>query len=396
MDRELNASLSWPTFVVVARASTAVRFGITNPLELHIPNFPSLLGSLDVNLRVRTPYVDEGYGVPIPQGIEIAVRGKAPSLDEAMSILGNVGAHFIPFIALSANAAVSDAVLWFAYDISPDVDRHPYYQQYIHAETRLPSKKRRVDVTATREVHRAVINHPDSALLGAAVGQYHVALNHLGPGQEILALAHLYMATDALTNVALRWLYAEQEVPHGDKGRLARALGVKDEMLRDAAREIVVFQGDKDCYKSVKAASDGFEHGFMPFNEVRSRALATRERTTTYVRSSILTLADVNEAVQEQLTKPPFDFPYPNMGLIKFLRGAIVGSAATLSAEGLEYPFVVWESIPQPASRQPSGEYKIAFNDTIRPILDPGLSFELEGHGIGGLTDHPSAELESS
>jgi len=78
---------------------------------MHLRDYPTSLGPLEIDLRVRTPYVDEGYDPHVPRGVEFAVRGKAPSLEEAMSVLGNVGAFIAPVIALGANAAVGDGVV---------------------------------------------------------------------------------------------------------------------------------------------------------------------------------------------------------------------------------------------------------------------------------------------
>jgi len=394
MNQKSQGTSSWPTFVVVAHALAAVRFGINNPLDMHLLDYPTSLGPLEIDLRVRTPYVDEGYGTRIPRGVECAVRGKAPSLEEAMSVLGNVGAYIAPVIALSANAAVSDGVVWLAYDVSPDVDRHPYYQLYMEPDRSLPSSKRRVDVEAAVHLLRAVIGHPDSNLLSAAMGHYQVALNHLKPGQEILVLAHLYMAADTLTNAAIRWLYIENEVPHGDKTRLARALGVKGEALRDTVRELVVFEGDAECYKVVKEASDGFEHGFMPLDQIRSRALIMRDQTIAHLRSAILTIARLDDVVRAQLMDRPFDFPYPDIGLVKYVKGAIVGKPDNLAADGYEYPLLQWQTTPQATMTDTPGTYSITFQDRIEPIIAPQLSFELHGHGTGGLTDRPVTELE--
>jgi len=158
-------------------------------------------------------------------------------------------------------------------------------------------------------------------------------------------------------------------VPHGDKTRLARALGVKGDVLRDTARKLVIFEGDAECYKVVKEASDGFEHGFMPLDQIRSHALAMRDQTMTHLRSAILTIARLDDVVRAQLMDRPFDFPYPNIGLVKYVKGAIVGKSDNLAADGYEYPLLQWQTTPQTTVTDTPGTYSITFQDTIEPYL---------------------------
>jgi hypothetical protein len=79
------------------------------------------------------------------------------------------------------------------------------------------------------------------------------------------------MAVEALTKVQRNELMRA----HGAQSNqsLAVKLKVRKEELDATVRKQYLPAGDADCYKKAKDASDGFEHGYMGFDVIRSNAV---------------------------------------------------------------------------------------------------------------------------
>src|SRR4051812_5783821 len=89
------------TFVVVLRATSAARFLEHECLEFRdLQTHTSQTGPLTVSFR--TIYAQEGYDSPVPRQLWIEVRGRGPSLNEAISVFAGVAASLVPVLALVA------------------------------------------------------------------------------------------------------------------------------------------------------------------------------------------------------------------------------------------------------------------------------------------------------
>jgi hypothetical protein len=94
------------------------------------------------------------------------------------------------------------------------------------------------------------------------------------------------MAIEAITKAkvriecAARGLTSEQE--------LANSLGISKKELDPTIRKKFILEGDEECYSKAKDASDGFEHGYLDYAEVISKAKDVRHRMARYTRNAIL------------------------------------------------------------------------------------------------------------
>lgn len=103
---------------------------------------------------------------------------------------------------------------------------------------------------------------------------------------------------ETLTDVALRVELGSSKM---SEEALAGAWGIDIERprrdwrteLTGEVRRRLLFDGDTETYLAAKKAADGWEHGFLGFDEVRDLAVRTSPKTARYVRDAFLRLANV-------------------------------------------------------------------------------------------------------
>ncbi len=326
------------TYVVVLRAPSAARFD--EAASLTINKVPVVTGHVDVIFRTR--YRDEGFNAAVPRELWADVRGTTTSLDEAVVPFANAALFLTPVLSLSANAATGDLEVELAFENTPGIDEREYFQQFVLEEGGLPRIGRRINTDAAAALINAIFSHPDGERLHRAISQYDLALRHWKLGQETLALAYLYMGMDALPRALVKHLCRTQGQT---EEQLAASLGIKPQIpeedivseleknktnfspkvyesikarvrhgsfkirssLESNLRLSHLFQGDNDCYKKAKAASDGFEHGFMPLRQVHSNAKETRDRTAKYLRTAIINLTEIDDQYRALLLSSPYE-----------------------------------------------------------------------------------------
>jgi hypothetical protein len=270
------------SYVVVLRAESAVR----------LPESEAAAVELIVNeargtstIRLRTRYVPLGQREgSIPRTLWIEAYGPADTIDEAMQRYREVAGVVGSVLSVATNASVEDIAVEIAFDATEASTDHDYFQQFLPDESGLPRASRRPDGEAFLALFGLLLSSPHRDRLLRTVSQYQIALQHLTPGHEILALAHLWMAVEALTKVARR--QAADEAGGQDQLLLDWGIGKKD--LDGEVRKRLIFQSDIPAYKEAAEASNGFEHGFLDFAKIRNYSTTHVGSVAGYVGSSKL------------------------------------------------------------------------------------------------------------
>ena len=283
------------TFVVVLRATSAARFLEDEQLELR--QIPGSTGPVDVIFRTR--YANEGLESPVPRELWIEVRGKGPSLNEAVTALAGMAASLLPVLALVTNAAIHDPVVHLAYEDTPGVSQWEFFQAFVPDEKGFPFVGRRVDSAAVIALLHAIGRHPGRERIERAMGQYQFALLHWVHGQETLALAHLFIGMEALTKVFLRRECDRRGLTDEE---LAASFEIEKKHLDPYIRSTLLFKGNNTCLKRAKEASDGFEHGFLDYNRIHTLAMEVRDQTATYLREAIFDISGCDLAILAGIT----------------------------------------------------------------------------------------------
>src|SRR5207249_11586218 len=138
------------------------------------------------------------------------------------------------------------------------------------------------------------------------------------PGREITCLAHLYMGVEALTKAVLR---EHLRRTGGSEDQLLVDWQVERKRLDSEIRRRLIFQGDEHCFSKARAVSDGFEHGFPDFSEMRKPAYDVIVKTAEYLRRAIIELVGVEPAWVELALGPKYNTPRGPLNLVHYMRG---------------------------------------------------------------------------
>jgi hypothetical protein len=244
----------------------------------------------------------------------------------------------------------------------------------------------------------ALTTSHDSERLHRAATQYHDALRNWRPGFETRAIAPLWMAVEALTDVALR---AELHPRGLDERGLAAAWGIAlDGPVREWRQELtaqvrrrLIFQGDDETYSRAKKASDGWEHGFLPFDVIRTLAEGSRDKTARYVRDAFFRLIGLPAASLARLEASPIGAPRQHFPYARYMKGWLVGTAENPGRAELGFAVADWTwQLKEFEAVDDDRRYTASFEDKVTPVVADDVGLKVERFEVWGPA---SDELEA-
>ena len=353
-----------PEFLVVMRARSGATLQEGNDLKVIYQSDDG-----PVNVLFRTRRKDRGFGLPTVLDLTIEVSGKANSLDQAERRYNGVAQGASNVLALGANAIVEQPpVVELAYDVTPEHEEHDFFQRR-HPEPPLELLQGRpIHPFLLVPLYECFARQPEADRLNQAAAHYNIALSHWQPGSELLALNHLWIGVETLTPAFLKRecqtrgmndekLYKEWGLPAAEQRR--------DRMNKLAAevRSRIIFEGDQECYRTAKNASDGFEHGFLSLRKAHDLAAKARDNTAANLRRAVFDLAELDRPTRSAFLDPPFNRPLERWRLDFQFRGKLVGPVNRLAPAGGEHPHFQWNEGNISATRLENGEVSVTFSD---------------------------------
>jgi len=384
-------------YLVVLRAPSSARFLPEGGWQLDLDSVPGLgLGA--VRVRTFTRWVASGE-FSLPRELIVEVRGKAGSLDDAVTKFTMIARPIATMAGFVANVRVGPLEVHLTYDCTS----HRTERQFV--EVFLPDE--RGAVSEGQIIRQHLMLSACTAFLALKIDgprvirglrQYELALREWYLGGEWLALSHLYMAVEALTKAVIRKTMVRDGIGETE---LARSLGVvtddscgrrwKD-VLGQRVRERLIFDGDSETYRTAKDASDGLEHGFLALDEISARAVKCADKTFHHVRRTIVDLLDLSpEIADELMTIKPRDVQSRR----RVVRGRLIGAADDPAAEGQLYPLLEWGSSISAVVREGS-TFQMNGYDRITVRTHPDVSFTLDRLEVHGRLEDGRAPVEMS
>jgi hypothetical protein len=385
-------------FVVALGAESDARFRDV-PVPMAVRAVPTPVGLVDLVFRTR--YAKEGYEAAVPREMWIDARGETnddAALPEVINAYASAAASMLPMIASATNARIDDAAPKLAYDGTPGALEREYFTNFVREERNtLPPVRRIVNVEATAAFIHAAAASGDSGRVHRAASQYALGLRHATPGNETMALSHYFIGMEALTPVARR---RELESTGCTATELATSWGIDDLRNLDAeVRRRILFRGDDDTASKARRASDGLEHSFLDFAEVRELAVDVVETTAKYLREAILEYSGLDDDIRAVLVAPPYDRPLHSY-YARYMWGQIVGDGDDLAPPDQEYPLLSWQSCLKSFTVDESDpdRYVSQPEETMTARLGAGLSFrprrwEIWGPSASGATEGRSEDV---
>ena len=321
------------------------------------------------------------------------------SLDEAITKFDVIARPIATMIGFVANVRVGLLEVHLAYDCAAGSQERPFLEAFVPDERGAVTEGRIVRQELLGPACVALLELPvDSARVSRALRQYELALRQWYLGGEWLALSHLYMAVEALTEAVLRKAIADRSMTDEE---LARSLDIVTDdpdrprwrqILREQVREQMIFGADTDTYKTAKKASDGLEHGFLELDEIAAHALKCTDKTFRQVRRAIIDLLGLPAAVAGDLmTITPKDVQSRR----KVIRGRLVGAAEDPAAEGELYPRLEWSSAVASVTREGS-TFQFRDNDKFSVRTHPAVSFQFDRLMIFSRLEEGQAQVRMS
>ncbi len=354
------------TFVVVARAAAAVGIPLEQEIRLRVQ---AQYG--EATMSIRTRYTDLGDKGAVPRELWFEIYLPAPSLGDAMREAGDKAGTICALLALTANAAIDLVNLEIAFDASPDRLEHEFWQQLLADESGPPRLLREPEAQDFISVLTAFHSYPGRSRLIRAIAQYLEALRNAEPGREVLSLAHMWMAMEALTPLAR----SEQIQQAGSRELLLQMWGVELKVLDAEVRRRVLFQGDHSAYADAKKASDGFEHGYLDVPEVRNLSADRYRVVGKYVRTAILQALALQPDLFAKLTQGKIETALSCRPIAKYVHATLIGPVDKLAHGSRQYPMFQMHSALRGARTQADGSLSIDIDAKVTALLGENASY---------------------
>lgn len=318
------------SYVGSFRAHAAVRFSEDGGSSFFLND---ARGRLDVSVRTYYEHLPDDKGA-IPRTLWFEVWGPADSLDDALHRFQDHAGTVGVALTMATNAAIEETTIDVVFDATDGETDHEFFQEVHVDEEGLPRTTRQVDIDLFLKVMGAFNESVYRERLYRSAAQYQRAIRHLLPGQEVLVVAHLWMAVEALTKAA-----REQEIAKfGSRDVLLSAWGIELKNLDAEVRRRIIFQGDTTTYAEARQASNGFEHGFLNMHEIAKVSTTRAVRGLAYMREAILRAAGLDDDVVASLSSERFSHPLPSVRLAKYIRATLLGPAQGLAHTEEDYP----------------------------------------------------------
>ncbi len=382
-------------YTVVLRTRSAARFLPNEGWELTL-NAPNMLPNA-VRLRAYTRWVKEG-GQDLPRELVVEARGEAASLDEAASKFAVLARPIAMVAGFVANVRVGPLEVHIAYDSTPSHSERAFLEVFLPDE--------RGAVSEGRFIRRHLLEATTMALLGLssdsdrvsrALRQYEIGLRYWYLGGEWLALSHLWMAAEALTQAVINYETRRRGI---DQKSLADALGIPLHdpgrpwklALKHETRRALIFRGEDDTYRTASKGRNGLEHGFMGIDEVAAHAVKCADKTFEYIRRTAIDLLGLSAEVADELMMIK---PKDVESFRKAIRGRLVGEAEDPAPQDGLYPAIEWSSGISSVVREGT-TFRTSYTERFTLRTHPNVGFNQDRLEVYGRLEDGKAPVTFS
>jgi hypothetical protein len=278
---------------------------------------------IDAQGILQSEYTGGESGMAYPVTMFGEVRGQAQSLDDAQNRLGGALGNVLPLVALASNAAIADPLPIAAFGLNvEDGPQELMWYAVPHANTYFPPGVRTINTQATLALLTAIGNHPQTVMLHRVVECYRRALENLVPERLVMAGEFLFMAAEALSRCLVETRAAAKNMTPKNLAQLQGESG--PDALRKTYLRRDIFDQDEQALTALRAASDGFEHGYLHVNEVRrlfSEPMLLRAMKC--IRRSIVRSSGLDAASEAIILGSDYEEPRGLVPPISFVRGDV-------------------------------------------------------------------------
>lgn len=293
-------------------------------------------------IPVREVVLHSEYTAGGPRFLRCDIRGMADSVDDAIVMYGNLAGEHLNLLSFLANAAVGQPNVAVIYEVTPGADKRAYRQRILAQTPVHPVMFRTIPTRWFGVVQEAINAHPKSERLRRSISYYAEALRSWHPHDMIRPGEFLFQAVEALSPV----IVAAEMATLGTKTKqdLAQYYGFspKDESdrshlydLEGKLRCLRIFGEREDIYQGLRKLSDGFEHAYLPFDEIRSLSKQVSQMASEAIRRTILVQAGVSSDVLVELHAPSVTMPLAGWAPVVEIEGVWGGNLDEVPAKAI-------------------------------------------------------------
>jgi hypothetical protein len=326
----------------------------------------------EVRLTFQTRFSDEGFESAVPRELWIDARGPAPSINHAVESFTNLAIFFTNIVSFCANGYSGPCEFHIGYEDTKEKNEIEFLQQFIAEGHDAPTISRKINPVAVTSIVDLLSGNEHNERIHRAMSQYELALRYWSRGNEILATAHLYMGMEALVPVVRKIELSKSDYDTTEE--LAELWGVQIQELDGTLRREILFNGDSETHRNAKKASDGMEHGFLSYADIRPLAESVRDKTASYLRRTIVKLLQLPPQIELELLKSPYDEPFGTIGYVRIFRGLLLSEHDKLNAPGRMYPEIDWNFKINSFDIADNAGFRVSFSESISPRLGEGVS----------------------
>jgi hypothetical protein len=236
--------------------------------------------------------------------LQIEVDVWADALDEVVQVADEIVIGFIDTLAVCLNAAIDTPQTLAIFDVTPG-HRERVMRQYAFEPQYRGLTPVRCEATEIFDpTLRAIyFTRVDAYKVGLAMAHYRAALGFFGASGLIFSFEFLCITAEILAESFVKRELEARSVPFSNKAvkALAKEYGHDPETLKNWRYRLYdeisvrdIFDGDGELFKTVGNASNGFEHGTMTADAIRSVALQTTPLLFRKLRSAFIKLANID------------------------------------------------------------------------------------------------------
>lgn len=279
----------------------------------------------NINLSFRSAYSDDGLQAAVPRRLVVEAVIEHIDFDTAVTTTGDIVRGMLNALCVAANAWIQDAAIRYAVERTSDSSLSRFYQQIPDKEGVLPRETRGIDVMPSFGFVRAMYDRPEEdparQLLVRAAQQYSLMLQKWHPDTKALALMHAAIGAETLFELALQRMLGEnaatreeladtiQETVFAKEVPRNRRKALKLSRLKNYVIANAIYHGDTECFEATTKASNGYEHGYGDYSEIKRIAEEHRDRAAAHLRRAIIDLSGADDADKAYLLSDRFQNP---------------------------------------------------------------------------------------
>ena len=247
----------------------------------------------------------------LPTFLQLNADVWADDINDVVKISDEILIGFADTLAVCTNAAISVPQTQSIFEITPGIKERAIREFSQPLEYPMLRAVRCETPETIDPVLRALYTARQDYKYGLAIAHYKAALESFGMSRLIAAFESLCLSAEILaetfvvrelTRRSLTFSPASVKTLAGDFGHYPPAdekINWRGRLYDDiAVRDI--FDSDSELFKTVGKATNGFEHGTMPADEIRSIALETIQPLFKKIRSAFIKAADVDSSTHPQ------------------------------------------------------------------------------------------------